>query len=156
MTLRLLLAAACAALAASPAAATPTRTILVTSETVKMATHDLTPSGPSKGDTVTYRDRLVNAAPQFGRKKGSRVGSDSGKLTFTGAHTATFHGTTTLPGGTLTLSGAVYTLQDGDLVIPVVGGTGSFAGLRGTLTVSTGKDHVLNTYRLTSIPAPVA
>ena len=121
-----------------------------------MATHDVAPRGPSKGDTVTYRDRLVNAAPQFGRKRGSQVGSDAGRLTFTGAHTATFSGRTTLPGGTLSLAGSVYTLQNGDLVIPVVGGTGSFAGLSGTLTVSTGRNHVLNTYRLNPAPAPVA
>ncbi len=156
MTLRLLLAAACAALVASPVSAATSRTILVTSETVKMTTHNVGPHGASKGDTVTYRDRLVNAAAQFGRKRGSPVGSDSGKLTFTGAHTATFSGRATLPGGTLTLAGSVYTLQNGDLVIPVVGGTGSFAGLRGTLTVSTGKNHVLNTYRLNPAPAPVA
>jgi autotransporter-associated beta strand protein len=157
MTLRLLLAAACAALVGSPASAASSHTILVTSETITMATHDLTPHGPSKGDTVTYRDRLVNAVAQFGRKQGSPIGSDSGKLTFTGAHSATFSGRTTLPGGTLTLAGPVFTLQNGDLVIPVVGGTGSFAGLRGTLTVSTGKDHVLNTYRLNPVaPAPVA
>ena len=51
-------------------------------------------------------------------------------------------------------AGAVYTLQNGDLVIPVVSGTGSLAGLRGTLTVSSGRNHVLNTYRLTR-PASV-
>ena len=121
-----------------------------------MTTHDVAPKGPSKGDTVTYRDRLLNAAAQFGRKKGAKVGSDSGTLTFTGAHTATFNGKAKLPGGTLTLSGPVYTLQNGDLVIPVTGGTGSFAGVRGTLTVGPGKNHVPNTYRLNPAPAPVA
>ena len=149
-----LLAAACAGLAASPAAAAPSRVILVTSDTVAMTVHDVPPRGPSKGDTVAYRDRLVNAVAQFDRPRGSTVGSDAGTLTFTSAHTATFRGLTRLPGGTLTLAGPVYTLQNGDLVIPVVSGTGSLAGLRGTLTVSSGRNHVLNTYRLTR-PASV-
>ena len=149
-----LLAAACAGLAASSAAAAPARVILVTSDTVAMTVHDVPPRGPSKGDTVAYRDRLVNAVAQFGKPRGSTVGSDAGMLTFTSAHTATFRGLTRLPGGTLTLAGPVYTLQNGDLVIPVVSGTGSLAGLRGTLTVSSGRNHVLNTYRLTR-PASV-
>jgi autotransporter-associated beta strand protein len=153
---RWLLALACAGAAAAPAAAATPRTILVTSDTVVMAVHDVRPHGPSRGDTVTYRDRLVNAVAQFGRPRGSTVGSDAGTLTFTGAHTATFRGTTRLPGGTLALVGAVYTLANGDLVIPVVSGTGSLAGLHGTLTVSSGRNHVLNTYRLTSTPPAIA
>ena len=143
-----LLAVACAGVAAAPAAAAPARVILVTSDAVAMRVHDVPPRGPSRGDTVSYRDRLVNAVAQFGKPRGVNVGTDAGTLTFTSAHTATFRGTTRLPGGTLTLAGAVYTLANGDLVIPVVAGTGTLAGLHGTLTVSSGRDHVLNTYRL--------
>jgi hypothetical protein len=151
-----LCAAACAGLAASPAGAATPRVILVTSDTVATTVRDLPPRGPSKGDTVAYRDRLVNAVAQFGKPRGSTVGTDAGTLTFTGAHTATFRGLTRLPGGTLTLSGPVYTLGNGGLVIPVVSGTGGFAGLHGTLTVSPGRNHVLNTYRLTRVPSAVA
>jgi hypothetical protein len=124
------------------------RTIVVTSVTVKYVSHDRGAKGPSKGDTAVYRDRLLNAKAQFGKKKGANVGTDSGRLTFTGAHTATFKGKAKLPGGTLTLSGGVYSLQNGDFVVPVTGGTGAFAGMTGTLTVGTGKNHVRNTYTL--------
>jgi autotransporter-associated beta strand protein len=144
------LVAAVAAIVALPATAArvSSRTIVVTSVTVKLVTHDTKPKGPSKGDTVVYHDRLLNAKAQFGKKKGAKVGTDSGTLRFTGPHTATFKGETKLPGGTLTLSGDVYTLQNGDLVIPVSSGTGAFAGMSGTLTVGTGENHVRNTYTL--------
>jgi hypothetical protein len=133
------------AVAATPAT---TRTIVVTSITLKNVPHDTGAKGPSKGDTIVSRDRLLNAKAQFGKKKGALVGSDSGTLTFTSANTGTFKGQAKLPGGTLTLSGDVYSLQNGDTVIPVSGGTGAFAGMTGTVTVGTGKNHVRNTYRL--------
>jgi len=148
----------CLALGAMPAqaarAAVP-RTIRVTSVTVSMVSHDVKPTGASKGDSITYRDELVNATAQFGRRKGAVVGSDSGTMTFTSAHTARFEGKAILPGGTLTLSGSVYTTTDG-LVVPVTGGTGAYAHLHGTLTVGSGKDHVPNTYRLAPDTGPVA
>jgi hypothetical protein len=142
---------------AAPAAAA-VQTIKVTSVTVKLTRHDAAPKGTSNGDTVTSSDRLLNAAPQFGRKKGSTVGSDVGTLTFTSPHTAVFSGHATLPGGTLVLSGHVYSASDGSIVIPVAGGTGRFTNVRGTLTIAPGTSRVLNTYRLVraSIVAPVA
>jgi Dirigent-like protein len=147
------------ALAVSSAAAggSDTQTIRVTSVTVKLVTHDVAPKGASKGDTVTYRDKLLNAtAAQFGKSKGTRVGSDSGKLTFTSANTAVFDGEASLPGGTLTLRGNVIGLRDGGLVIPVTGGTGTFAHMTGTLTVGAGSQNVPNTYHLTRSNLPVA
>ncbi len=149
--------AGCLALVVGPtAAAARTRTIAVTSNTITLRTHDIGPKGASKGDTVFYRDGLVNAADQFGRKKGARVGSDTGTLTFTGPHTATFKGTARLPGGTLRISGVVYTSSTHELVFQVTSGTGAFAGKTGTLTVGAGRNHVLNTYRLSSNVGPIA
>jgi hypothetical protein len=150
---RRLLVGICVAFATLPVASATagTSTIKVTSVTVTQVSHDVKPKGPSRGDTIVYRDRLVNAAAQFGKHKGAVVGSDSGKLTFSGPHTATFQGKAVLPGGTLTLSGPAYTSAAG-LVIPVTGGTGAFAGVHGTLTVGAGTTHVPNTYRLTTAP----
>ena len=150
-----MLAALAAALVPATAAAAATQTIRVTSVTLSMVNHDVGPKGPGKGDSVTYRDRLLNAAAQFGKKKGAVVGSDQGKLTYATAHTATFLGTVTLPGGTLKLSGAVYGTPGGGLVVPIAGGTGKYAYARGTLTVGAGRDHVLNTYTFT-LTRPVA
>ena len=131
-------------------------TIQVTSVTVSIVPHDVAPKGASKGDTVTYRDKLLNAASQFGHQKGAVVGSDVGTMTFTSRNTATYRGTTTLPGGTLTLKDRVTALANGGLVIPVAAGTGTFAKARGTLTVAPGQDHVLNTYELAFSALPVA
>ncbi len=146
------------ALVFAASAGAATQTIRVTSVTIKMSSHDIAPKGTSRGDTVTSTDRLLNAAAQFGRKKGSVVGADAGTLTFTSPHTATFSGRTRLPGGTLILAGPVYTTQGGSIVIPVAGGTGSFANVRGTLTIAPGNRRVLNTYRLIrpEAVAPVA
>jgi uncharacterized membrane protein len=154
----LLTAVICLAFAAGLAAGAgaANKTILVTSVTLKMETHDIGAKGVSKGDTIVYRDRLLNAATQFGRKKGARVGSDRGTLTFTGAHTAKYDGSATLPGGTVTLRGLVTGVPGGGLIVPVVGGTGAFAHVHGTLTVGAGRNHVLNTYRLVSSSLPIA
>jgi autotransporter-associated beta strand protein len=149
-SLRIALAAAAVlALAAVPAALAQTMTIKVRSDTVVFKQRDLAPKGTSKGDTIIQRDRLVNAVAQFGKKKGAVIGSDSGTVTFTSAHTATYEGTTTLPGGTLKLRGTVTLLSDGSTVFKVAGGTGKFAGMQGTVTVGPQRNHVLNTYRLT-------
>jgi hypothetical protein len=150
-------AAAVLALATLPVATASASTleIEVISVTVSVAGHDVGPKGASKGDTILYRDTLVNAAPQFGKKAGDAVGSDTGTMTFTGAHTATFHGKAILPGGTLTLSGPVYTSPQG-LVVPVTGGSGEFARYTGTLLVGSGSKRARNTYRLTRPSGPVA
>jgi len=131
-------------------------TIQVTSVTLKCVEHDIAPKGASKGDTVVCTDRLLNAAVQFGKKKGAVVGSDSGTMTFAGPHTAKFQGTASLPGGTLKLDGNVQLLANGGLAIPVAGGSGKFAQASGTLTVGAGSTRVLNTYVLALGSLPVA
>ena len=131
-------------------------TIVVTSVTVTNTYHDIGPKGASAGDTVVGKDKLLNAAAQFARKKGAGVGVDRGTLLFTGPHTATFRGVATLPDGTLILQGVVTGLKNGGLIIPVTGGTGRYAKARGTLTVGPGKTRALNTYRLVLPNLPVA
>jgi Dirigent-like protein len=149
-------AAAVLGTVAAGAQAVPSKTIEVTSVTVKMVTHDVGAKGASKGDSVTYDDSLLNAVKQFGKSKGARVGSDSGVMTFTSANSATFAGRAILPGGTLKLDGAVSGLANGGFEIPVVGGTGAFAHMTGTLTVGPGGRRVVNTYHLTRPSLPVA
>ena len=152
-------APAAAVLLAVAAAAGPahagTLTITVTSVALSAKTTDVDPKGTSKGDTIVMRDRLLNASRQFGRAKGERVGSDHGTMTFTGAHSATFSGVASLPGGTLRISGRVAPVSAG-LVIPVTGGTGRFAGARGYVLVGHGNKTALNVYTLTLRTAPVA
>jgi hypothetical protein len=139
---------ACALLLA-PAAAAKTVTIEVISVGLTVRAHDRPPKGTSKGDTVVQRDRLVNATKQFGKKRGTVIGSDHGTMTFTGAHSARFRGSAVLPGGTLTLNGKVSAGANGYLAIPVTAGTGRYEGAKGILIVGPGQRQALNVYRLT-------
>jgi hypothetical protein len=108
---------------------------------------DVAPKGASKGDKIVFKDDLVNAVAQFGKPKGAKVGADAGTLTFLSKSSARFDGKTTLPGGTLTLNGPVFSVSGGGMTIPVSGGTGRYKGARGLLIVGPGA-RSLNTYRL--------
>jgi hypothetical protein len=149
MTLRMWVAAtvvlACAASAAS-AARDRTMVIRLKSVTVSTSIRDLPPKGPSKGDVYSGRFRLLNVVRQFGLEVGAAVGTERSSLKLTSHTAAMVMGVVSLPGGTIVYRG------EGSLgsskPIPVVGGTGRFAGARGTLAVGGGTSP-LNTYRLT-------
>jgi hypothetical protein len=140
----------------APAAAAKKVTIALTSVSISAKQHDVVPKGTSKGDTIVYRDRLLNAKAQFGRAKGATVGADRGTMTFTSPHAARFSGVAVLPGGTLTLEGKVIALPNKSLAIPVTGGTGDFAKAKGYVLVGPGAKRALNTYTLTLPEVPVA
>jgi hypothetical protein len=154
---RLLLAvAAVVAAVAAPAASAKTVTLQVTSVGLSVVAHDRAPKGTSKGDTIVYHDRLLNAVVQFGRKQGAVVGSDRGTMTFTSPKTAKFVGVAVLPHGSLQLNGKVTAVQGGILTIPVTGGTGAYRGATGILVVGPGQKKALNVYRLTIASGNVA
>ena len=153
---RVWLLAVVTALAVAPAAEAKKLTIAVTSVSISIKPTDVAPTGSSKGDTVVYRDHLLNAKAQFGRAKGAAVGSARGTMTFTSAHTATFSGVAVLPGGTVRLEGKVVALPNKSLAIPVTGGTGRFAKAKGYVLVGPGTKRALNTYALTLPEIPVA
>ena len=127
-------------------------TIEVISVTTYVHRIDQLPKGVSDGDTVDSRDRLLNATRQFGHRTGARIGSDRGRFTYTGMHSASYSGEASLPGGTVTVRGAVLVRADGQLMIPIVGGSGKYKDATGFLTIGPGKKRALNTYELT-IPA---
>lgn len=122
--------------------------IKVKSLTLVGTVKDVPPKGLSKGDRYTGQDKLVNLIEQFGRKAGALIGTDSSTLTLTGATTGCVTGVAKLPGGTISIKGCAR-LGVG-VPIPVVGGTGAFAGARGTMTAGPGNSPP-NTYRL-SLP----
>jgi Dirigent-like protein len=153
---KVLALAVVAAAAFAPAAEAKKVTIALTSVSISAKQNDVAPKGASKGDTIVYRDRLVNAKAQFGRAKGAPVGADRGTMTFTSAHAATFSGVAVLPGGTLKLEGKVIALPNRSLAIPVTGGTGDFAKAKGYVLVGPGTKRALNTYTLTLPEIPVA
>jgi Dirigent-like protein len=154
----LLVLIAVAALAApGTAAAKKELTIRVVSVSTLLKEIDKPPKGASKGDRVVFRDTLRNAVKQFGKAKGAKVGSDRGTMTFASASSARFDGTARLPGGTVTLRGGVVPIESGGMAIPVVGGTGRYAGATGVLVVGPGSKQALNVFVL-ELPdsAPVA
>jgi hypothetical protein len=101
----------------------------------------------TKGDTVRGTDSLRNAARQFNRPKGAVVGIDRYVITAVAYQELKVDFVTSLPGGT------VHARAEGRSgskpEIPVVGGTGRYAGARGSIEgrhLANGKK--LNIYRL--------
>jgi len=138
-----------ALLAGSAAWAAPAPTVVhLVSITTSGRSNDTPPKGASKGDRFTTTSRLLNLRAQFGKAKGAVVGSDRGTVALTGARAGTVRGITKLPGGTISFRGTLATSGRGN-TIPVVGGTGLFAGARGTLTItSSASGVVVNVYTL--------
>jgi hypothetical protein len=133
---------------ASTSAAGPATIALISITTSSTAT-DRAPKGPSRGDRYVTTSRLVNARRQFGARKGTVVGSDRGTITLTGPRSARVNVVATLPGGTIRVRGPLDEQTNATLVVPVVGGTGAFAGARGTLTINGTEKRAWNVYRLT-------
>jgi hypothetical protein len=143
-------------LAVGAAPASGKQKIEVFSITTAVHRVDQLPKGVSDGDIVSSTDRLVNAKAQFGLRSGARVGSDHGRFTYTSTHSASYSGEASLPGGTVTVRGAVLVRADGRLIIPIVGGSGKYKGATGFLTIGPGNKRALNTYDLTVPVANVA
>jgi len=113
--------------------------------------HDVAPKGrENKGDYISYRALLVTVGPLFGKKKKNvPVGYEIGRQTFTNAEDATMKSTATFPGqGTIRLRGAMTSVKNGLLRVPIVGGTGKFQGARGELVMGPGDTRWVNTYHL--------
>ena len=104
----------------------------------------------NKADRVFVESQLKNAAPQFGRPKGSIVGVDYSTITYLSETERLVNVQITLPGGGLHLRGK---LEVGDpeavVRIPVVSGTRDFAGATGFSEArSAPGNRTLNVYRL--------
>ena len=85
----------------------------------------------SKGDTITGTSILRNYVRQFGKPKGARVGTSHGVTTALSSQTARSDAVAVFPGGT------VHARGDGaigpTIRIPVIGGTGAYAGATGVV-----------------------
>ena len=150
--LRLLPALACLVLAPAPAVAKSTTVIRLVSITTSARAQDLPPQGLGAGDTIFTTSRLENAVSQLGKPRGAVVGHDRGTIRLTGPNAGAADGIATLPGGTIHFRGPIRVVSAKVEQIPVVGGTGRFAGARGTLTTTLlSSDGVRsgNIYRLT-------
>ena len=110
-------------------------TIRVTATVVSARVVDRPPKGQlNKGDAIHGKSVLRNSVAQFGRPRGSAVGSDSEVATFLSAQTALVTGVAELPGGSLRIRGKQVVNRTA-FVLNVVGGTGKFANARGRLEV---------------------
>ena len=117
------------------------RTLMVTLKSVQTysAAVDAPPKGMSSGrfsagDFIVIRDNLFNRAPQLGKPAGAKVGTDQSKLTFLSGTRASVVGSARLPGGTVSFKGRLSTSATGVISLAITGGTGKYAGARGTVT----------------------
>ena len=125
-------------------------TLVFTSYTTVTKTHDIPPHGKAnKGDKIEFKDLLVAQSNQLGKRKGKPVGYDAGTVVYTSAKEQSIQGVTTFPGfGTLTFGGPMRSTKDGTVRVPVLKGTGSFRGAKGTLIIGAGDQKAPNTYVL--------
>jgi hypothetical protein len=89
----------------------------------------------TKGDTLRGTSILRNAARQWGKPKGARVGTDRFVETALSPQRIMFDGVSSLPGGTLHARGVLREVA-GKLTVAVIGGTGTYAGATGVIASS--------------------
>jgi hypothetical protein len=139
---------------ASRTASEASLTIRLISTPGREVLRDLPPKGLkrgifSKGDSFTGTSILRNASAQFGKPKGAVVGTDTYNITITTPPVALFKVQVKLPGGTLRIYGRDSLKSPSPIAVPVVSGTGAFAGARGTALASgLSGGRELNVYRL--------
>lgn len=138
MTRTLVAAASAIAMTAGAAVAqaSPPRHLLDISGRSTPAAGVAANAAPSPGDRVFLVDTLY---AWKGGKRGARVGHIESTLTFMsafGSHGATVEisGQMFLPGGSLFITGIGHVAQGPNhFRLPVLGGTGTYAGARGTI-----------------------
>lgn len=90
-------------------------------------------SNHPSGKKGSWTANLLNETRQFGRPAGVKVGAEVGL-----SHGPQLVGGIKLPGGVLEYSGKAKHLPHAGIVVPVVDGSGIFAGVTGTYTRSFG------------------
>jgi hypothetical protein len=138
--------------AASDATTTSSLTINVYVEEVTQSIKDVPPKTftighvYTKGDTLSGTETLRNADRQFDKPQGAIVGSDRYVITAVAYEKVRVDFVTRFPGGTVHAHGEG---RPGSGKVPIVGGTGRYAGATGVAEgrhLANGKK--LNIYRL--------
>jgi hypothetical protein len=122
--------------ATSGAASSRSVTIRVLVQPIGQWIHDAPPltlnlGEYSKGDAIVGTAILRNYVRQFGKPKGARVGTSRGMDRALSSHTARSDSVARFPGGT------VHARGEGEIgpttKVPIVGGTGVYAGATGVV-----------------------
>ena len=138
----------------APGAGQATTTITLISGNARDSVTDKAPKDlargvASNGDVIRGTSVLRNAVRQFGKPSGAIVGRATYSFTFLSPTEAVIDVRVQLPGGTLRARGRMRVSQVDRLVVTVTGGTGRFAGARGTGEArSLSQGESLNVYRL--------
>jgi hypothetical protein len=120
---------------------------MLTSVTTVAIQHDTSPKGASKGDSIDFKDLLLNRVPQFAKTTGKPVAWDAGTITYKSKTSTAVTCVATFPGiGTITYGGPFDARPDGTTVVPITGGTGAFKGATGTVTIGKGEKSAPNIY----------
>jgi len=139
--------------AASDAAAPKSVTIRVFVKEVTQSIKDVPPKTfalkheYTKGDTIRGTELLRNAVRQFDKPKGATVGTDRYVITAVALQRIRVDFVTRFPGGTVHAHGVGK--AGSKPVVPIVGGTGVYAGATGSIEgqhLPSGEK--LNIYRL--------
>ena len=141
------------ALALSMGVQAQTVKIRLTSLTTILVQHDTKPKGKAnKGDSIDFKDLLLNSVPQFGKAKGKAVAWDEGEVLYTSATTRKIKVIATFPGvGSITYVGVFASNRVTSTVARIVGGTGGFKGATGTVTIGSGARKAPNIF-VVSVP----
>src|SRR4051794_1598739 len=142
----------------SSATATSSRVVVITVKSVQtgaVVVVDAPPKGIRAGkfsahDVVVERDILFNRVRQLGLRAGAKVGTDQLRATFLNSRTANAVGSATFPGGTVRFQGRIAA-EASTSGLTVTGGTGKYAGARGSVTEPASDSdpkNATNTYHL--------
>jgi hypothetical protein len=139
------------ALALSMGVQAQTVKIRLASLTTILVQHDTKPKGrPNKGDSIEFKDLLLNKVPQFGKAKGKPVAWDEGEVLYTSATTRKIKVIATFPGvGSITYVGVFTSNESSSTVARIIGGTGGFKEATGTVTIGSGSQTAPNIFVVT-------
>ena len=112
-------------LASASSSQTPTLSLIAVDIPKSVRPVDVGARGESPGDAIFFRETLI--------RDGRRAGSSEVMCVSVSRDLGRCHGTLRLGGGTLEASGGTH--FGGRFNLPVVGGTGTYAGASGVLTV---------------------
>jgi hypothetical protein len=120
------------------------QTLVLHNSAMKIAQVDVPPLVRSKRSPETPGDEVIANSKVGGAATGNRylvcLAAKQGKSVETALYSCQV--TYNLANGTITAAGVAHISPSPPITVPVTGGTGAYAGARGTLTVTADKDSL--------------